>query len=1297
MSNRTLQATAEGIELAKRALKRKNLTQKALAFEMAIAAWSTVNGFFRGKGIYRAIFMEICHVLDLDWQQIVSPETEPEPQPEPEPINPPIDDELLVAIERSGARARAALTPYILPPIPRQTLLSKCLKEIRAGFLENKRRIVPILGAAGYGKSTILGSIYDELHAEQTESDSGWLALARCDDLIESAETFALELGEKISAKRQSIVEIAQQLTSQQNRGILLIDTLDIVLTKPLVSVLRGILSQLLEIGTTIAFTCRDTDYSNFFEPYHESFAGFRESVSDNCKITPFTSEEVRTAAQEFIKTKPGFNTLASQQSFANQIIALSADSVSLQEIVCHPLLLALLCDLFAAEETVPEDLTVSQLYEKYWDWKIAKVRHNLQSEHLSLAKQKLCLKLARLMYENSGDRLRDFVYEGDLDLSETEFSAYNSLKSDGIFKDLGGKRSGFFHQTFLEYTVARWMNASETGERAKDQLKNDLIAAKIADSRYYIWSIFRQLLTLLNLPEFSQISQELDTTKILPFRAVTFASVSRTEPESSAVLLSLLAIALIRDYSFQETLLAAARGAPQRHRDAVWEVAVVLLGNVGPELINKAAETAAELLGRFPPTLPANLESPAETSRFERALAAIANRQPQTAESNPQSSTTENNRQPQTAENNPQSQTAENNRQPQTTKNNRQPQTTKNNRQPQTAENSRQSQTTENKRRQERYQIWGKFIGIFCENYANKRTDSIELEILESLKKYYFLFGGNVRSTVIELYLTPGIPATVQREFLLTIISQPISEQFKEQENTTKLLSSLLPNFLAAGDTLFGTTWQDALRAPLGKYWTAVSATAVGRAAASDTALLEAILKSTFSDSLPRDIEDLTGRNLAAITSAVHSGATDLVAASLLKIPIETIPANRASTITLVFRELAIYGNGLHPLSSELQLALVQWIVPAIDRAPVEFIRAIDSLANNLSIQQLLAEILEQLLPTLPASQTANILKKLNNVPPQLEPYLQKNADSKEVRSALVKLYRQQAENSADFSNDKTLPSADSSNDKALPSPYSLSISELAKLCLDSSRDVALDASAAILALAEQKKQIQLQQLLLILAKSPLVGVRQNCLKAFIEKVNSQVVATSEIMAVFETLANDSTAEIVQLLYKLIDTAIWNHPSGVNTIDPNLAEATFELTRRIVKSSNQDVINMGAASALIALNQIVLLDKIELMPQIGNCTRILLRTVDISRKVDKLVVTGLLTKLAKFDSEFLAAIVREDLIVGDSVMPVANQCAVAVAVANDCGKNSPLLDEILNDRRIPNEVKSRIIRDREA
>jgi hypothetical protein len=267
------------------------------------------------------------------------------------------------------------------------------------------------------------------------------------------------------------------------------------------------------------------------------------------------------------------------------------------------------------------------------------------------------------------------------------------------------------------------------------------------------------------------------------------------------------------------------------------------------------------------------------------------------------------------------------------------------------------------------------------------------------------------------------------------------------------------------------------------------------------------------------------------------------------------------------------------------------------------------------------LGEILEQLLPTLQAQQKAQILKKLNNVPPQLESYLQQNADSKAVRSALVRLYYQQAIN-----NSLT------------------AISELTKLCLDPSRDVALDASAFVLVLAEQKRPIELQQLLPVFAKSSFVGVRQNCLKAFITKVNSQTVTPLEILAVFATLENDLAPEVIQLLYKLIETAIWNHPSGVKTLDSDLAKATFDLTHRIIKSSHQDTINMGAASALITFNQIALLEQREFMPQIGTCTRTLLRITDISRKVDKLVVTGLLTKIAKFDSEFLASIVREDL-----------------------------------------------------
>jgi WD40 repeat protein len=72
MTGRSLQASSEGIEKAKRALNYNNLTQKALAKERGIASWSTVSKFFNGKPVDRSIFMEICDELGLDCQEIAA-------------------------------------------------------------------------------------------------------------------------------------------------------------------------------------------------------------------------------------------------------------------------------------------------------------------------------------------------------------------------------------------------------------------------------------------------------------------------------------------------------------------------------------------------------------------------------------------------------------------------------------------------------------------------------------------------------------------------------------------------------------------------------------------------------------------------------------------------------------------------------------------------------------------------------------------------------------------------------------------------------------------------------------------------------------------------------------------------------------------------------------------------------------------------------------------------------------------------------------------------------------------------
>ncbi|HBL13660.1 MAG TPA: hypothetical protein DD379_20130, partial [Cyanobacteria bacterium UBA11162] len=715
---RSLQALPEGIEKAKKALKRQNLTQTALAHEKALASWSTINKFFNGKPVDRAIFMEICETLNLDWQEIALPaEVEEEDT----------SDELLAAVQHHAQRARLDLEPYILPRIRRTALLEKCLQLIRHSIERDKQNIIPIIGSAGYGKSTILGSIYDELAAERLSNKSGWIALARCDDLIESVGTFAIELGEKVSGYRESITEIVKRLTAVYGKGVLLLDTLDIVLTKSLVSVLRSLLSEFLEIGTTFVFTCRDQDYSYFFEPYHESFAGFRDRVNSSCRIPPFDDDEVKEAAREFVRLNLRTNTSDNSTDFADKIVALSADSKSLQDITRNPLLLALLCDLFASQGKVPEDLTVSQLYAKYWDWKIAKVRKTSQSLQVCMAKEKLCLEIAELMYNQSSERLRDFIYESNLNQSEIEVLAYSELKSDGVLKEIGGKRIIFFHQTFLEYAIARWLYGTHTGEQARQQLEGELNASETTYSRYYLWTVFRQLLTLVNLSEFQRLAHQFNKTKILPFRSLAFAAVSRSEPESVLVLLSLLEIALSKDYAFQEALLVAVNSAPLRHGERVWQVVVKLLEKVGKELINKATEIAAELLVRLPTH---------SGFRFQEAIDAVTKRM----------------------------------------------------------EGTRVS-------KDEGYQTFGKLLGTYADKLVLMGEPLIDLEVLCTLKNHYFLFGGNVRSIVINLYLTPDVPTLAQRELLMEISTQPTSESFKEKEKAIALVQRVLPELILSAD----------------------------------------------------------------------------------------------------------------------------------------------------------------------------------------------------------------------------------------------------------------------------------------------------------------------------------------------------------------------------------------------------------------------------------------------------------------------------------------------------------------
>ena len=1111
-------------------------------------------------------------------------------------------NEVLVAIKRTATRTRETLNPYILPRIKRQIALEKCLKSINFAVQQEKRKVIPILGAAGYGKSTILGSIYDELIENCQDSSLCWISLLRCNDCIESIENFILELGEKISEKREPITDIAKYLTAQYGAGVLLIDTLDLVLEKRLVPIIRQLFLQLLEIGTTIVFTCRDQDFQDFFAPEHESFAGFNQYVERHY-IREFNDSEVREATTAFVYSREDVRARENPEVFAEKIISLSADSKSIAEITHNPLLLALLCDLFAIEETIPEDLTVSQLYDKYWDFRVAISRKNRdEALRIGMTKKQLCLSIAQQMYQQSQEHLRDFVYESQLELLETQFLAYSELKSDGVLIEVSGERIIFFHQTFLEYAIARWFESTPEGEAEKNQLKIQIYSAQFDAATYYIWPIFRQLLTLVQFTEFSQIYQNLNKQEILPFRSLALASVSRIEVESASILLELSEIAIDKNYSFSEALLITANSAPPRHCIQVWNMLVKLLANAEDNLINRTIETTCEYLVRFQPPI---------YLYFNQILKAIENR-------------------------------------------------------------IAKYQLNNNKQ----HHSYGQFLATYYETQKQKPTLVIEAEILSSLKQIYFQLGSNARATVIGLYLSGGISQTVQRDFFTTIIQQPQSKSFYEKENAIQLSHKILEEWFI-DNCPFGKSWFEILEASVEFRWGEVISAAVGLQAKTELNLMRQILTETFTQTTSKKSKQFYRYSAIALDFAIRHGGGSLIANILPEISLETIPQSRLQNLSSIVRQLSgATGEINHPLECDARIPLTEWLISLVEKYPVDLISAIDGLAYNCPpVEKLLGQVLAQLLPNISQKQACQIILKLNTVPTQIEPFLNENYNLKESRIALVKLYQERAL----IGLTETIP-------------------QLLNLCLDCSIDVARHASWAILSLVEKKHFINYGDFLPILTESRVVGVRQNCLKAMLEQMNLQNSANLQIvLQIFDIFANETAPEVVQQMYILADCCIWKHPSGSHQVDVKVAEAVLKFTQKIltVADNQTELLDMVTKKAFICLNQMISVGGVEFIDTMGKTTRALLRQVNISKKVDKLLITGLIHKIYKFDPDFLETLVREDLLETFQQPPVANQCAIAVAIAIAQGKKSPLLDELLINENTPEAVKSRILRER--
>ena len=238
MTGRSLQASSEGIEKARRALNRKNLTQTALVKERGIASWSTVNGFFNGKPVDRRIFIEICEELELDWHEIAAkPTSKHEPATVEDTASNNTDfvgrEEAIADSSLENERLTiSSANLFSHPPTPKNWQgRNQEIQQLTDWFADTNINTIGIQGLSGIGKSWLAAKVYQ---SELFESRF-WADVSQKPDFTVFAKNALKALTGKSSEEVDQLNELELLINNllevaKQQRCLLVIDNLETLL-----------------------------------------------------------------------------------------------------------------------------------------------------------------------------------------------------------------------------------------------------------------------------------------------------------------------------------------------------------------------------------------------------------------------------------------------------------------------------------------------------------------------------------------------------------------------------------------------------------------------------------------------------------------------------------------------------------------------------------------------------------------------------------------------------------------------------------------------------------------------------------------------------------------------------------------------------------------------------------------------------------------------------------------------------------------------------------------------------------
>ncbi|RLP84044.1 NACHT domain-containing protein [Mycetocola lacteus] len=369
--------------------------------------------------------------------------------------------------------------------------------------VEPSKYPVAVVGDGGYGKSVLVG----EIAKSNLDRAIVVISIASLDGAEQVKQL--QQIDDALGAQATGLsISLTDALKVFDERPLLILDTLDILLRDETAPPLAELLSK-WSVSSDLLVTCRSREWYDLLSAKLEIF-----EVQD---MPSLSAEEVVSWSRKYMSHDSVSNVLADQFIESINESLQKPGSLRVLEV---PLRLAMATRLYAHNGRLPEGLTATKLYKEYWLARVSTGRDGRRNTRSVRAAEEVALGIAECVWKQSTERfVEDLRYSGD-------FEAVNALVSDGIIARTG-YRMHFFHQTFSEFAVARYLAAS--GEESDFRRFQDGLESQLSG----YWGIASHLVhEELTSQRFQTVAEHIPTTMVEGVRVVLSGAFARFEPE---------------------------------------------------------------------------------------------------------------------------------------------------------------------------------------------------------------------------------------------------------------------------------------------------------------------------------------------------------------------------------------------------------------------------------------------------------------------------------------------------------------------------------------------------------------------------------------------------------------------------------------------------------------------------------------------------------------------------------------------------------------------------------------------